>query len=185
MAFGFTLGKKFRITFDYYAHGRTYSGEFQSDVAVPQNEHIPLAYNPLEPAQNTYAPEAEKASSGRQTAACVWRHWIGRALTCLAAGFARLQLEPEFAGSLLECFQTDRDMLFHRHPKQLSTLRDIFALHGAGEAFVLHLLDNALHLHLRNALGRLDQRAGSQEAGELVAGEEGMRSRCVSGFTPE
>ena len=65
MAFGFSLTKKFRITFDYYAHGQAYSGEFQSDVAVPQNERVPLAYNPLAPAQNTYAPDAEKASSGR------------------------------------------------------------------------------------------------------------------------
>jgi hypothetical protein len=30
LAFGFQTTKKFRITFDYYAHGRLYSGEFQS-----------------------------------------------------------------------------------------------------------------------------------------------------------
>ncbi len=53
LAFGFQLGEKFRITFDYYAHGRLYSDEFQSPVAVPQNERIPVSYNPLDPAQNS------------------------------------------------------------------------------------------------------------------------------------
>jgi hypothetical protein len=53
----FTLGiqtsEKFRIAFDYYAHGRLYSDEFQSPVAIPQNEHISIAYNPLHPEQNS------------------------------------------------------------------------------------------------------------------------------------
>jgi hypothetical protein len=53
LAFGFQTQKKFRITFDYYAHGRLYSGEFQSDAAIPQNEHIPISYNPLNPAENS------------------------------------------------------------------------------------------------------------------------------------
>ena len=63
----FTLGiqtqDKFRITFDYYAHGRLYSDEFQSPVAVPQNERIPLSYNPLDPKQNSRG-RAQSASSG-------------------------------------------------------------------------------------------------------------------------
>ena len=58
LAFGFQLGEKFRITFDYYAHGRLYSDEFQSPVAVPQNGRIPVRYNPLDPAQN------DRSSSG-------------------------------------------------------------------------------------------------------------------------
>jgi hypothetical protein len=53
VAFGFQTGEKFRITFDYYAHGRLYSGEFQSPVAIPQSEHIPITYNPLNPAENS------------------------------------------------------------------------------------------------------------------------------------
>jgi hypothetical protein len=53
LAFGFSTQKRFRITFDYYAHGQLYSGEFQSDVAIPQNETIPITYNPLEPRQNS------------------------------------------------------------------------------------------------------------------------------------
>lgn len=52
----FTLGiqtqGKYRITFDYYAHGRLYSDELQSPIAIPQNQRIPLHYNPLNPAEN-------------------------------------------------------------------------------------------------------------------------------------
>ena len=62
----FTLGiqtsEKFRIAFDYYAHGRLYSDEFQSPVAIPQNEHISITYNPLHPEQNsrTSGPDASR-----------------------------------------------------------------------------------------------------------------------------
>jgi hypothetical protein len=55
LAFGFQTGERFLITFDYYAHGRLYSGEFQSPTAIPQNEHIPITYNPLHPEQNSRA----------------------------------------------------------------------------------------------------------------------------------
>ena len=57
MAFGFSRQQKFRITFDYYAHGQTYSGEFQSPVAIAQNEVIPITYNPLNPQQNSRDPD--------------------------------------------------------------------------------------------------------------------------------
>ncbi|HVG26195.1 MAG TPA: hypothetical protein VM865_01220 [Acidobacteriaceae bacterium] len=53
---GFQTRDKFRITFDYYAHGRLYSGEFQSPKAIPQNSSVAVHYNPLNPAENTLAP---------------------------------------------------------------------------------------------------------------------------------
>ncbi len=53
LAFGVPLTKKFRITFDYYAHGRLYSDEFQSDVAIPQDTVLPLSYDPRDPARNS------------------------------------------------------------------------------------------------------------------------------------
>ena len=53
LAFGFSRQEKFRITFDYYAHGRLFSGEFQSPVAIAQNETIPISYNPLNPQENS------------------------------------------------------------------------------------------------------------------------------------
>jgi hypothetical protein len=65
LAFGFQTGEKFLITFDYYAHGQLYSGQFQSPIAIPQNEQIPIAYNPLHPEQNsrTHGPAARPATT--------------------------------------------------------------------------------------------------------------------------
>jgi hypothetical protein len=62
---GIQTGAKFRIAFDYYAHGRLYSDEFQSPVAIPQNERIPITYNPLHPEQNsrTSGPSARVTGS--------------------------------------------------------------------------------------------------------------------------
>ena len=64
----FTLGiqtqDKFRITFDYYAHGQLYSDEFQSPVAIAQNELIPVSYDPLNPQQNSRG-RASAATGGR------------------------------------------------------------------------------------------------------------------------
>jgi hypothetical protein len=53
LAFGFSTQEKFRIAFDYYAHGRLYSDEFQSPVAISQSQRIAIAYNPLHPEQNS------------------------------------------------------------------------------------------------------------------------------------
>jgi hypothetical protein len=50
---GIQTGDKFRIAFDYYAHGRLYSDEFESPVAIAQDQRIPVAYNPLHPEQNS------------------------------------------------------------------------------------------------------------------------------------
>jgi hypothetical protein len=50
---GIQTGEKFRIAFDYYAHGRLYSDEFQSPIAIPQNERIRITYNPLHPERNS------------------------------------------------------------------------------------------------------------------------------------
>ena len=54
---GLQTGDKFRITFDYYAHGRLYSGELQSPVAIAQNERLPLAYDPLHPERNSLSSD--------------------------------------------------------------------------------------------------------------------------------
>jgi hypothetical protein len=67
LAFGFQNGEKFRITFDYYAHGRLYSGEFQSLVAIPQNERVPITYNPLHPEQNSRNYNATSSTASTRT----------------------------------------------------------------------------------------------------------------------
>ena len=53
LAFGFRVGEKFRIGFEYYAHGQLYSGEFDSPYAIPQNERLWIRYDPLHPERNT------------------------------------------------------------------------------------------------------------------------------------
>lgn len=65
LTFGIQTGEKFRIAFDYYAHGRLYSGEFQSPTAIPQDERIPIRYNPLKPEQNdrSASPQATTRTS--------------------------------------------------------------------------------------------------------------------------
>jgi hypothetical protein len=65
LAFGVSTQKKFRIGFDYYAHGRLYSDVFQSGTAIPQNTRIPITYNPLKPQENsrTSGPHATPARS--------------------------------------------------------------------------------------------------------------------------
>jgi hypothetical protein len=65
LAFGFQTTEKFSITFDYYAHGRLYSSQFQSPTAIPQNEHLPITYNPLHPEQNsrTHGPTSSPSAT--------------------------------------------------------------------------------------------------------------------------
>jgi hypothetical protein len=59
LTLGIQTGDKYRITFDYYAHGQLYSGEFQSPKAIPQNEKFPLHYNPFNPQENDRASNSE------------------------------------------------------------------------------------------------------------------------------
>ncbi len=53
LTLGIQTGERFRIGFDYYAHGRLYSGEFQSAVAIAQDEEVAIFYNPLRPEENS------------------------------------------------------------------------------------------------------------------------------------
>jgi len=53
LAFGIPRSKHFLITFTYYAHGKTYSGEFTSRTYLEQGRAFTLSYNPLNPQQNT------------------------------------------------------------------------------------------------------------------------------------
>lgn len=63
LTLGIPTTRRFRLTFDYYAHGRRYSGEFQSDVAVPQDEQIRIRYNPFHPEQNSLARSTGSSAS--------------------------------------------------------------------------------------------------------------------------
>jgi hypothetical protein len=54
---------RFLIYFTYYAHARTFSGEFISPVAMEQGKAFPVFYNPLNPHENRRS-ESESARSG-------------------------------------------------------------------------------------------------------------------------
>lgn len=60
---GVQSGENYRIAFDYVAHGQTYSDEFQSAIAIPQNSQLPLRYNPMAPHQNNRS--SGEISAGR------------------------------------------------------------------------------------------------------------------------
>lgn len=68
LTMGLQTGEKFRITFEYYAHGRLYFGDFQSPTAVSQSEHIVLHYNPLRPEQNDRSNTSGRAGGRLITA---------------------------------------------------------------------------------------------------------------------
>jgi hypothetical protein len=43
---------RFLISFTYYAHAKTFSGEFTSPVAMLKGATFPVFYNPLKPQEN-------------------------------------------------------------------------------------------------------------------------------------
>jgi len=49
----FSPSAQFLISFTYYAHGKTFGDQFNSPVAVEQNETFAISYNPLNPQQNS------------------------------------------------------------------------------------------------------------------------------------
>jgi hypothetical protein len=49
MAFGVPITKHFLISFNYWVDNELYTGEFASDVAVPQGQLFTIAYNPATP----------------------------------------------------------------------------------------------------------------------------------------
>jgi hypothetical protein len=53
LTLGITSGSnRFLISFTYYAHAKTFSGEFTSSVVMEQGTSFPIFYNPLNPEQN-------------------------------------------------------------------------------------------------------------------------------------
>jgi hypothetical protein len=52
---------RFLISFTYYAHAQTFSGEFTSHVALEQGKTFPIFYNPLNPQENR---EFESGAAG-------------------------------------------------------------------------------------------------------------------------
>jgi hypothetical protein len=53
LAFGIPISKHFLITFTYYAHGETFTGNFTSRTYLEQGKTFTITYNPLAPQQNS------------------------------------------------------------------------------------------------------------------------------------
>jgi hypothetical protein len=49
LAFGIPTSKHFRISYNYWANNEIHTGQFHSDVAIPQGHLFPVTYNPTAP----------------------------------------------------------------------------------------------------------------------------------------
>jgi hypothetical protein len=58
LTLGLFSSGQFLISFTYYAHGKTFSDQFNSAIAIEQNETFPVLYNPLNPQQNNKSSAA-------------------------------------------------------------------------------------------------------------------------------
>jgi hypothetical protein len=55
---------QFIISFTYYAHAKTYSGQFTSPVYLEQDALFPISYNPLDPQENSKSAASSPAGRG-------------------------------------------------------------------------------------------------------------------------
>ena len=53
-----TRPNQFVVSFNYYAHAKTFRDEFTSPVAMGKGETFPVFYNPLNPQQNSRSEAA-------------------------------------------------------------------------------------------------------------------------------
>ena len=58
LAFGIPKSKHFRISFNYWVNDELHTGQFYSDVAVPQGHLFPVTYNPSSPQEHSKSGSA-------------------------------------------------------------------------------------------------------------------------------
>src|SRR6266436_749433 len=80
-------------------------------------------------------------------------------------------IEAELWSDAAKGFDAERDVVVEGDAELLSAVVDVVATDAAGEGFIFQLFLHGCSFHLVDAFGRLDERAGGEEAGELVAGE--------------
>lgn len=64
LAFGIPTSKHFQISFNYWVNGELHTGQFYSDVAIPQGHLFPISYNPSAPHEHS---KSGNTSSTRTT----------------------------------------------------------------------------------------------------------------------
>ncbi len=83
-----------------------------------------------------------------------------------------LSSQPQFAGPLFHRLDAERNVGVEVDAEFGCALHDVLAVDAAGEGLVFHLFLHARNLDVGDGFGGLDQGAGSEEAGQLIAGEE-------------
>ena len=83
-----------------------------------------------------------------------------------------LNSQSEFAGTLFHCLNAEGDVDVEVDAELGCALNDVFAVDAAGEGFVFHLFLHARDFDVGDGFRRLDQGAGGEEAGQLIAGKE-------------
>ena len=82
--------------------------------------------------------------------------------------------EAEGVGLFAHGGDAEGDVLVERDVEFFGALAHVFAADGAGEGFVLHALFNRANFQVEDAFGGTNVSAGSEKAGEFVAGEKGV-----------
>src|ERR1700722_13019364 len=83
-------------------------------------------------------------------------------------------IEAELWSDAAKGFDAQRDVDVEGDAELLSAVVDVVTTDAAGERFVFQLFLHGRGFHFVDAFGRFDERASGEEAGELVAGEEGV-----------
>src|SRR5437868_3808962 len=79
------------------------------------------------------------------------------------------------------CGDAKRDVLFQRNAQFFSTFAHIVAIYAARERFILQLAFYGVGLDLKDALARLDQRAGGEKSSQLIARKKCVLKRSLAG----
>ena len=71
-------------------------------------------------------------------------------------------------------------MLIQIDPQVPRAVHDVITADAPGKCFVFHLLAHGLRVHFRQRLPRFDQRHGSDESRQLIAGKQRLFHRAVA-----
>ena len=88
--------------------------------------------------------------------------------------------KAEGVGFAAHGFDAEGDVLFERYADLFGAFGDVFAANAAGERFVLHAFLDGTCFQIQNTFRWSHVRAGGNEAGEFVAGEQRFLQRCIA-----
>src|ERR1700745_1252570 len=83
-------------------------------------------------------------------------------------------IEAKLWSDAAKGFYAERNVVVERNAELLSAVVDVVATDSARERFIFQFFLHGCGFHLVDAFGGFDERAGGEEAGEFVAGKEGV-----------